>query len=228
MLTSFIGSVTTLSGVLLGGWLTQRHYKTQIKETQRQEQYRALSSFIAKSIDSHTVLLEQVFASESENALYSPSGASDTDWNQKQLAEINRLVAVINRFLGDLRAQSLILRLTSSDAALQAALDRFDSAIAEAFDELSSVCQFYEQQGEKFTAVFKEIAQEYSQLSTVSTDSPPDLLLRELNARQDSVSSDFQQSLRDWRTTLLRTAINFRVESEVNNVIDAGRPKPES
>lgn len=222
LIPPIIGSVSALVGVFAGEWLSFRRVREELLEKRRTRLSDALSNFVFQSNESHTKLLEQVFESESSTIEMLGKGLDAMERNIRYQAEANRMTAFINRYLGDLRGQSLGLRLATNDVDLLNSLDRFDGAIAEAFQELEEIGNIQASEGEKYARAFSELAKEYQKLHEAR---PPvnESKVVQLDARNHQLTKALDRSFENWRSNLLHAAVNFRTDREVANVVEVGR-----
>ena len=227
IIPSIVGSVSALVGVFAGEWLSSRRAREELLEKRRAKLSNALSTFVFQSNESHTKLLEHVFESESSAIKMLGEELDTVERNRRYHSEVNRITAFINRYLGDLRGQSLGLRLATSDTNLVESLDRFDCAIAEAFQELEEIGRLQASEGERLSRAFSGLAKDYQVLNT--TRPPVDTsIIDRLNCREQRLVTDLDQSFVNWRSNLLHAAVNFRTDREVANVVEVGRSAVET
>lgn len=217
-----IGAVSALLGGFAGAWFSYVQMRLQLLETQRRQLSQALGTFARNCNESHTLLLERVFESEATNVEMLGAGLESEMRNRKLQAEVNRITGFINRYLGDLRGEALGLRLEADDDSLLASIRRFQEAIEEAFAELVELGNRQEIEGERFTREFNQLTQEY--LTLASGESPaPQSLLDALNLRKNELNDELDRSFHTWRSNLVQRAVSFRVDQEIENVVETGK-----
>lgn len=217
-----IVAVSSLAGVYLGRQVTSRHFIVELMETRRLELSTATSTFIRETNRIQGQLHEHLYASEATNIELQKQEKDPSTKRRAYQIEANRIAGFIDRYLGDLRGQSLALRLVTKNKELLDALDDFDASIEEAFVELVEVQDAQEEQGNKLAATFRQLVRELREVS--EAQSPlSDKEIEFLTAHTDETSAQLDKSLAAWRSNLVHTAINFRVNQEFKTVLEAGK-----
>lgn len=222
MVPPIIVAISSLAGVYAGRQVTSRHFIVELMETRRIELSTAISAFIRETNRIHGQLHELIYTSEATNIELQKQEKNPSTKRHAYQIEANRIAGSIDRYLGDLRGQSLALRLVTRNKELLDALDDFDAAIEEAFVELVEVQDAQEEQGNKLAATFSHLVREFREVS--EAQSPlSDKKIEFLTAQTDETSAKLDRSLAGWRSNLVHTAINFRVNQEFKTVLEAGK-----
>lgn len=222
MLDTIITAVSPLAGVVIGGMISGRQTKAMIRADRRESDRKALSEFIEKSNESHTRMTEQIFESESAHTLQSGEGLSEVEKNRRTNADINKIVAFINRYLGDLRGQALLLGANTTNKGLLDALDGLFQAISRDFQKLNEIQDHYGKKAGEMIAIFQQLEAEMEQQLAAGEDCFSQSLTHR-NASIIDANAQVSRNIQDYRSALLKAAIRFETNAAVVNVVEAGR-----
>lgn len=202
--------------------MSGRQNRKQLVENRRVDERKAVERFLVTSNEAHTRLTEKVYATEASNISFQTNNVQDTDRNREYLAEINRIAAFINRYLGHLRGQGMLLELSTTNPELLAALADLYRAISEAYRQITEINDRHKEFGEAHTKKLSILNSKYSAL-IVQPDLSPQLDKLQLDEEYEALSGQLRESFIEWRSAMLNAALNFRVQEVVGHVVHAGK-----